>query len=138
MLVLVRDIRKGDAILGCLFLNGTFICYTLENADKAIPEGVYNIENSKSPKFKRELPLIYNKGLKASRGIRIHRGNTAKDSQGCVLVGMGRNYVKPTAMPALLESASAETMVTMLCRSVTKIAVTGVLGTTFAATASAK
>lgn len=60
MLVLVRDIRKGDAVLGCLFLNGTFIFYTLENADKDIPEGIYNIENSKSPKFKRELPLIYN------------------------------------------------------------------------------
>ena len=120
MLVLVRDIRKGDAILGCLFLNGTFICYTLENAAKAIPEGVYNIENSKSPKFKRELPLIYNKNLKASRGIRIHRGNTAKDSQGCVLVGMGRS----TEKSSVNESALAETMVTMLCRNVTKLAVT--------------
>ena len=120
MLVLVRDIRKGDAILGCLFLNGTFICYTLENADKAIPEGVYNIENSKSPKFKRELPLIYNKGLNASRGLRIHRGNTAKDSQGCVLVGMGRS----TEKSSVTESAPAETMVTMLCRNVTKLAVT--------------
>jgi hypothetical protein len=124
MLVLVRDIRKGDAILGCLFLNGTFICYTLENADKAIPEGVYNIENSKSPKFKRELPLVYNKTVKASRGIRVHRGNTVKDSAGCILVGMGRNYVRPNAEPSLLESASAETMVTMLCRNVTKLAVT--------------
>lgn len=120
MLVLVRDIRKGDAILGCLFLNGTFICYTLENAAKAIPEGVYNIENSKSPKFKRELPLIYNKNLKASRGIRIHRGNTAKDSQGCILVGMGRSAEKSSVN----ESALAETMVTMLCRNVTKLAVT--------------
>ena len=119
MLVLVRDIRKGDAVLGCLFLNGTFICYTLENADKAIPEGVYNIENSKSPKFKRELPLIFNKTVKASRGIRIHVGNdAAKDSSGCVLVGMGRKGDK------LTESASAETMVTMLCRNVTKLAVT--------------
>ena len=114
MLVLVRDIRKGDAVLGCLFLNGTFICYTLENADKAIPEGVYNIENSKSPKFKRELPMIFNKNIKASRGIRIHRGNSAKDSQGCVLVGMGRSSEKSS----VTESASAETMVTMLCRTI--------------------
>ena len=120
MLVLVRDIRKGDAVLGCLFLNGTFICYTLENADKAIPEGVYNLENSKSPKFKRELPLVYNKTVKASRGIRIHRGNTAKDSQGCVLVGMGRS----TEKSSVTESAPAETMVTMLCRNVTKLVVT--------------
>jgi hypothetical protein len=124
MLVLVRDIRKGDAILGCLFLNGTFICYTLENADKAIPEGVYNIENSKSPKFKRELPLVYNKTVKASRGIRVHRGNTVKDSAGCILVGMGRDAKKGS----LAESASAETMVTMLCRNVTKLAVTEAVG----------
>ena len=110
MLVLVRNIRKGNAVLGCLFINGTFICYTLENADKAIPEGVYNIENSKSPKFKRELPLIFNKNLKASRGIRIHRGNTAKDSQGCVLVGMGQNYAKPdaTACAAWLHGAAGD------------------------------
>lgn len=120
MLVLVRDIRKGDAVLGCLFLNDTFICYTLENADKAIPEGVYNLENSKSPKFKRELPLIHNKNLKAIRGIRIHRGNTAKDSHGCILVGMGRSAEKSS----VTESALAETMVTMLCRNVTKLAVT--------------
>lgn len=124
MLVLVRDIRKGDAVLGCLFLNGTFICYTLENADKAIPEGVYNLENSKSPKFKRELPLIFNKTVKASRGIRIHRGNTAKDSQGCVLLGMGRSAEKSS----VTESAPAETMVTMLCRNVTKLAVTEAVG----------
>lgn len=122
MLVIVRDIRTDKAILGCLFLNGTFICYTLENADKAIPEGVYNLENSKSPKFKRELPLVYNKTVKASRGIRVHRGNTVKDSAGCVLVGMGRKGDK------LTESAPAETMVTMLCRNVTKLAVTETAG----------
>lgn len=120
MLLLVRDIRKGDAVLGCLFLNDTFICYTLENADKAIPEGVYNIKNSKSPKFKRELPLIYNKNLKASRGIRIHRGNTAKDSQGCILVGMGRSAEKSSVN----ESSVAETMVTMLCRTVKYLIIT--------------
>ena len=120
MLVLVRDIRKGDAVLGCLFLNGTFICYTLENADKAIPEGVYNIENSKSPKFNRELPMIFNKNIKASRGIRIHRGNSAKDSQGCVLVGMGRSAEKSS----VTESASAETMVTMLCRTIKHLCIT--------------
>ena len=120
MLVLVRDIRTEATILGRLYLDGHMVCYTLENAAKAIPEGVYNLENSKSPKFKRELPLIFNKGLKASRGIRIHRGNTAKDSQGCILVGMGRS----TEKSSVTESAPAETMVTMLCRNVTKLAVT--------------
>lgn len=122
-LVLVRDCRTETAVMGHLLFNGTVVCYTLENKAKAIPCGIYNIENSKSPKFKRELPLLYNKTVAESRGIRIHAGNTAKDSQGCVLVGMERNYVKPTAMPALLESASAETMVAMLCRTVKQMVI---------------
>ena len=121
MLILVREKASEKAVQGCLFLNDTFICYTLENAAKAIPTGGYNIENSKSPKFKRELPLLYSKAVPASRGIRIHVGNTVASSSGCILVGMGRNYVKPTAEPSLLESTKAETMVTMLCRNVEKL-----------------
>ena len=121
MLILVREKATEKAVQGCLFLNDTFICFTLENAAKAIPTGGYNIENSKSPKFKRELPLLYSKAVPASRGIRIHVGNTVASSSGCILVGMGRNYVKPNAEPSLLESTKAETMVTMLCRNVTKL-----------------
>lgn len=113
MLTLVRYTRTEEAILGSLYLNGAFICYTLENADKAIPAGLYTVQNSKSPKFKRELPLLHNAQVTANRGIRIHRGNTAKDSQGCVLVGMGRS----TEKSSVTESTLAETMVTMICRN---------------------
>lgn len=119
MLTLIRDIRTEKAILGSLYLNGQMVCYTLENAAKAIPCGEYTVQNSKSPKFKRELPLISNSTVKASRGIRIHRGNTANDSQGCVLVGMGRGAEKSS----VTESASAETMVTMLCRNETNLVI---------------
>lgn len=119
MLTLVRYTRTEKAILGSLYLNGAFVCYTLENAAKAIPAGLYMVQNSKSPKFKRELPLLHNAQVPASRGIRIHRGNTFKDSQGCVLVGMSRNSDagKPGIEPAVFESALAETMVTMICRN---------------------
>lgn len=114
MLILIRDTRTETAILGSLYLNGAFICYTLENASTLIPCGDYRVQNSKSPKFKRELPLIYNSTtVKASRGIRIHRGNTFKDSQGCVLVGMSRDVKKNF----ITESTNAEVMVTMLCRN---------------------
>lgn len=123
-LTLIRDVKGDKAILGKLYFNGSLICYTLENAAKAIPCGVYLVQNSKSPKFKRELPLMWNSVVSSSRGIRIHRGNTAKDSQGCILVGMGRNYARPTTEPSLFESALAETMVTMLCRNVTELVVT--------------
>lgn len=119
-LVLVRDCRTETAIMGHLLFNGTVVCYTLENKAKAIPCGIYNIENSKSPKFKRELPLLYNKTVAESRGIRIHAGNTSKDSAGCVLVGMGRE-IAPDG--SLTESKLAETMVTMLCRTVKQMVI---------------
>lgn len=120
MLTLIRDVKGDKAILGKLYFNGGIVCYTLENADKAIPCGVYLVQNSKSTKFKRELPLVWNSGVPSSRGIRIHRGNTAKDSQGCILVGMGRDVKKSF----ITESALAETMITMLCRNVTELVIT--------------
>ncbi len=119
MLTLVRYTRTDEAILGSLYLNGAFVCYTLENADKAIPCGMYTVQNSKSPKFKREIPLLHNAKVPASRGIRIHRGNTANDSQGCVLVGMGRDVKQDF----ITESANAEIMVTMLCRNETNLVI---------------
>ena len=120
-LTLIRDIKGDKAIQGKLYFNGGLVCYTLENAAKAIPTGVYLVQNSKSPKFKRELPLLWNAGVPASRGIRMHVGNDAvKDSSGCVLVGMGRNGDR------LTESTPAETMVTMLCRNVTEVVITEV------------
>ena len=120
-LTLIRDIKGDKAILGKLYFNGGLVCYTLENAAKAIPTGVYLVQNSKSPKFKRELPLLWNAGVPASRGIRMHVGNDAvKDSSGCVLVGMGRNGDR------LTESTPAETMVTMLCRNVAEVVITEV------------
>lgn len=119
MLTLVRYTRTDEAILGSLYLNGAFICYALENSAKAIPAGLYNVQNSKSPKFKRELPLLFSSNVPQSRGIRIHRGNTAKDSQGCVLVGMGRS----TEKSSVTESTNAEVMVTMLCRNESNIVI---------------
>lgn len=119
-LTLIRDVKGDKAIMGKLYLNGAIVCCTLENAAKAIPTGVYLVQNSMSTKFKRELPLIWNSGVSSSRGIRMHRGNTVKDSKGCILVGMGRD-VKNSF---ITESALAETMITMLCRSVTEVIIT--------------
>lgn len=119
MLVLVREIRTETSVLGSLFLNGAFVCYTLENAVKCVPAGCYSVQNGKSPKFKRELPLIYNSAVKASRGIRIHRGNMAKDSAGCILVGMSRS----TEKSSITESAMAEAMVVPLCRNEDKLVI---------------
>lgn len=119
MFTLIRYTRTETAILGSLYLNGAFICYTLENADKAIPAGLYSIENSKSPKFGRELPLLFSDKVPSRRGVRIHAGNTYQDSAACVLVGMNRDDVRER----IDESKDAEKMVTMLCRNVRSLAI---------------
>lgn len=119
MFTLVRDKRTGTAILGRLFMGDTCICYTLENAQKAIPVGFYSIENSKSLKFGRELPLLFSDKVPSRRGVRIHAGNTYKDSAACVLVGMKRDDAKER----IDESKDAEKMVTMLCRNVRSLAI---------------
>ena len=59
----------------------------------AIPEGHYAVVITWSPKFKIWLPVLlggpdFNRLFK---GIRIHMGNTVKDTQGCILVG--RNQI---------------------------------------------
>ena len=122
MFVLVRKYFDADTVMGELYLNGYFICYTLENAKKAIPCGYYDVTNSMSPKFKRKLPLVSGRKCAASRGIRIHKGNTWKDSAGCVLVGMGVNYPQHK----ITNSAEAEAMVVGLVESVHSLVITEV------------
>lgn len=54
-------------------------------AETAIPFGTYEVVLTLSPKFKRRLPRLLN--VPGFDGILIHRGNTAKDSAGCLIVG---------------------------------------------------
>ena len=58
----------------------------------AIPEGRYAVVISWSPKMKAWLPILL--GVPRFEGIRIHAGNTAKDTQGCILVGKNREVGK--------------------------------------------
>ena len=58
----------------------------------AIPEGRYAVVITYSPKFKKWLPLLL--GVNNFSGIRIHAGNTVKDTQGCILVGENKEVGK--------------------------------------------
>ena len=99
----VKRIFKGkDYTIGKMYLNGEYFCDTLEDTvrdlkvvkkiygETAIPEGRYRVEMTYSPKFKRILPLLLK--VPFFEGIRIHSGNSADDSLGCLLVG--ENKVK--------------------------------------------
>lgn len=89
---------KGFDEKGVLIADVEMMCNTLEDtvrdlkseADKvygqtAIPAGRYKVVMSMSPRFKRVLPEILN--VPYFTGIRIHRGNAAKDTEGCILPG---------------------------------------------------
>jgi hypothetical protein len=60
--------------------------------ETAIPSGIYPITLTYSPKYKKNMPLINN--VKGYSGIRIHSGNTHKDTEGCLLVGKNKEVGK--------------------------------------------
>ena len=92
-----RKYLKAAYTIGCLWIEGTRFCDTLEDRVRdlkqepkvpgatAIPAGRYEVIVNRSPRFGRDLPR-----LPGFEGILIHRGNTAKDTAGCILVGENR------------------------------------------------
>ena len=109
-MILIRDNIIGDAVLGSLLIGGQKVCDTLENKKYLLPYDDYKLSVSKSPTFGRELPLIFNDKVKMQRGFRIHSGNRASDSKGCILVGFGR--VNDT----ITDSRKSESAVTEIAR----------------------
>ena len=97
-LQLVRFHSDAKHTLGLLHIDGEFECFTLEDpvrdldggekkvfGETAIPAGTYKIVVDESKRFKRRLPRLLM--VPFFEGIRIHSGNTAEDSHGCILVG---------------------------------------------------
>ena len=97
-LTLIRQDLNNACTIGELFVDGQHECWTLEDVvrpdgvkvfgETAIPFGTYNVDITPSPRFKRDLPLLV--GVDNFVGIRIHPGNTASDTEGCILVGQGK------------------------------------------------
>lgn len=86
---LIRFKLSGKTVMGVLkgdvWKCGTY--FTIENYDKMIPDGMYKVKLTYSPKFKRDVPIVYNDEVPESRGIRIHEGNIVQNTKGCILVG---------------------------------------------------
>lgn len=113
-----RNYKKPAYTIGMLYIDGALCCNTLEDRVReiaadgsgkirgitAIPAGEYKVVVTYSPKFRRKLPLLV--GVPHFDGIRIHAGNTADDTEGCILVG--RN----TARGRLTESRRYEKEIT--------------------------
>lgn len=96
-LTLKRTALKSAYTIGEFYVDGQYWCDTLEDrvrdlskerkvpGQTAIPAGTYDVVVNISPKFKRLLPRLLR--VPHFDGILIHRGNTAADSAGCILVG---------------------------------------------------
>lgn len=113
-----RKYKKEGYTIGKLSIDGVYFCDTLEDTDRgllksdniavtkekkikgktAIPRGTYRVTLSvQSPKYKTYtqykwcngyLPRLIN--VPAYDGILIHIGNTASDTDGCILVGKNK------------------------------------------------
>ena len=86
---LIRYKVKDGTVMGVLVDNNwnLGVYYTIENVGKMIPEGSYWMKLTYSTKFKKDLPLIWSDKVSKNRGIRIHFGNSVKDTNGCILIG---------------------------------------------------
>lgn len=108
ILTLDRKYKLPTYTIGKLYIDGEYFCDTLEDKDRgltddmtvseiskikikketAIPTGTYKVTITYSNRFKKNMPLIND--VKGFEGIRIHSGNTDKDTEGCVLVGFNK------------------------------------------------
>ena len=96
-LLLIRNTFSKKSTVGELFLNGERICDTLENPWQdnqrnisCIPEGVYPVRlRLPRESATRDYIHLLVKDVKDRDYILIHIGNTAKDTSGCILVGLG-------------------------------------------------
>ena len=89
--------------IGRLYCDNDYLCYVLEDRvrevegrpvtewkvqnETAIPKGTYRVVIDYSNHFGKELPHILD--VPGFTGVRIHSGNSSKDTEGCLLVGTG-------------------------------------------------
>ena len=108
-LELKRIALRDTYTIGKLYIDGVYFCDTIEDkvrdlnkngvfdngefkvkGETAIPYGTYEVVWAYSPRFKRYTPRLLN--VKSFAGVLIHGGNTARDTEGCII--LGQNKVK--------------------------------------------
>ena len=103
-LLLIRDTFTEESTIGELFLNGERMCDTLENPYinnerriSCIPAGQYKVRlRTARESASRDYLHLLVQEVTNRDWILFHRGNSAKDTSGCVLVGLGsqQNFVQ--------------------------------------------
>lgn len=99
--------------VGQLYVDGEFVCFTLEDkvrevpgqavekwkiqGETAIPQGSYKVVMERSPKFGPDTITLRN--VPGFSYIRVHAGNTEKDTEGCILVGYKLNEKAGVILP---------------------------------------
>ena len=114
-LLLLRDTFTDESIIGELFINGERFCDTLElpyrdnqKSISCIPTGKYKVRlRLPRESATRHYIHLLVKDVKDRSHILFHRGNTAKDTRGCILVGQGSQqnivYNSTLAMDLLIK-----------------------------------
>ena len=95
MNIKIRRFEFGSTYtVGKLYIDDVYQCFTLEDlvregvkvdGQTAIPYGTYSVVIDHSNRFNRDMPHILN--VPGFEGVRIHSGNTSKDTEGCILLG---------------------------------------------------
>ncbi len=99
----VRDLNKNG-----VFDAGEFKVY----GETAIPYGTYEVKWTYSPRFKKYTPQLMN--VPSFEGIRIHNGNYASQTEGCVLVG--ENKVKGAVLNSRATVAKLYPLIKEACK----------------------
>lgn len=109
-----RYSKNNISNIGCLSVNGVAECHTLENPSRrekldgitAIGAGVYEVKfrevlSPQTKHYRGKFPSWFVWHLELQdvpefKYIYIHIGNTAKDTDGCILVGQSANIKNNT------------------------------------------
>jgi hypothetical protein len=109
-LEIIRLEFNPTEVIGSMLVNGKLFCCTLEPPNRnnmvgesCVPTGRYLVKRYLSKKFGCDCLALHN--VVGRSFISVHPGNTAADTQGCILPGVMTGYLKEQR--AVLQSKTA-------------------------------